>query len=145
LDTPLTDELWKAMFSFKRFGFPGEGGLSHGEFFLLKAIQNLSGAGVHVSRLRDRTATSLPAVSQQLGALERKQLIARSVDAADRRKIAVSLTPKGEALVAQITRGIDAGLGELIARLGEEETRTFIRLSRRLAAILEEMRAERFF
>ena len=154
MDNPLAEELFKSAACFRRLhtGFLNDGTLSRGEFFLLKAVYQLSHPPdrdnpqkVHVSHLREHVEVSMPAVSQLLGALERKRLITRNVSAQDRRRIAVTLTPEGEIKVKKTMESFQAGFCEIIDRLGEEDTRTFIRLCARIREILDELCIERFF
>ena len=153
LDNALAEELFVALSGIKRLSvrFPTGGELSPGEFFLLRSISTLSDTGdgcceqadIHVSRLRDHMETSLPAVSQTLGSLEKKRLVIRTMDAGDRRRITVSLTGKGEAAVREYTRKLTSRLGELAAMLGEEDTRAFIRICARMTAVLEPRNQEK--
>jgi DNA-binding MarR family transcriptional regulator len=149
LEPSLTEQLVVAFAGLKKLHtrFPADMALSHAEFFLLHNIALLTGqAGaahppscVNVSLLREQLDVSMPAVSQMLGTLERNHLLVRAIAPGDRRKINITLTAEGEALLARSQNYVNRTLGLIVERLGEEDTRAFIRLFGRVTAILEEL------
>jgi len=151
MDAYLATEFLESINELKRLhaGGVGDGVLSRSEFFLLRALheiaypsgEGLCHKGVHVSRICAHMRVSMPAVSQMLRALEKKQLIVRKMDVEDRRKITVSITPRGAELMHETRRRFEEGLCRVVSQLGEKDTQEFIRLCSRIKDILEETRA----
>ena len=117
-----------------------------GEFLLLQALKGHHAethGSTYVSDLHTRLPMSKPAVSQLLGGLEERGLIHREIDTGDRRKIAVTLTPEGKALMRRMQERMDGQFGLVLERFGEEDTRQLITLLSRLGDIIDEICHER--
>lgn len=99
-------------------------GISHGEYEILRMIErcqkNADGDGVTVSAVGKRIHMIAPAVSRYLRTLEDKQLIERSVNKNDRRNIYLTITPKGSAMIAEVTAAMDDFSEAVFARMGDE-------------------------
>ena len=89
-----------------------------------------------VLRLLEMTTSRVAAV---LNSLEKKGLIERCADAADRRRVLVALTERGGALCARKKEAARKRLAAVFERLGQEDTDQFIRLIRRIAQISESL------
>lgn len=123
------------------------GGLTQAEFYALYQIhehmQSHPGArGVYVSALAGRVRVSPPAVSRMLRGLERRGLVDRAVDRADRRNTYVMLTPAGEAARRDTIRQLNDYICQVLERMGREDMETLIRLWNRLADVMTEERAK---
>ncbi len=147
MDTAIKERLIKAMMSTKKMlGFTTvTSGVPFSEFMMLMYVFRLSNAdksivGVRVSKIKDQSHISLPAVSQQLRILEKKGLIERTVTAEDRRVALVSLTSSGNELISKVMLSTDQIIGELIERVGEENVNQYINLTRLMMDKLDEMR-----
>lgn len=154
-----SDQIYKSLNNLRKakffFGHMVE--LPPGEFFLLERVHSLSRGGEHgcpgclgegeqavfVSDLHEKERMSLSAVSQLLSSLERKGLVERTMSRRDRRRIAVSITPEGQALLNRAKRMMDQWLSDLIARFGEDNTRELVALLEKLNSVIEQMRKER--
>lgn len=147
MDTAIKEQLIKAMMSTKKMlGYTiVNSGVPFSEFMMLMYVFRLSQAdksvtGVRVSKIKDQSHISLPAVSQQLRILEKKGLIKRTVTDEDRRIALVSLTPSGNELISKVMLRTDQIIGELIELTGEENVSQYISLSSLLIKKLDEMR-----
>lgn len=77
--------------------------------------------GICLSDLADFLWVGLPTASKQVDDLVEKQVVCRSADATDRRRVALTLTPAGEQLVATARRPAQEAIGTMIGRLSPEE------------------------
>lgn len=116
--------------------------ISKGEFWALKIIQkanlqNESGCGVYVSTIAEHLKVTPSAISRMLKGLEEKELIERKVNKNDRRNTYVTLTEKGK----KVTKRVEAEMNEftknVISGMGEEDSRTLIRLFNKLVDTME--------
>ena len=120
---------------------PGELGLNIPEFALLKQLklreERGESGGAWLSGMGEYLRVSKAAVSQMLGALERRGLVTREPDPENRRTIIVHLTEKGNELIRDFEREFDVYLIMLIERFGEKDTREIIRLIYKFMEIIE--------
>jgi len=125
----------------RRNCLPGELGLNIPEFALLKQLKarEESGetGGAWLSGMGEYLRVSKAAVSQMLGALERRGLITREPDPSNRRTIIVKLTNKGNDMISDFESEFDIYLVMLIERFGENDTREIIRLIYKFMEIIE--------
>ena len=142
----LYDQLMRTMSRFRRLPMRMHDaiGLPPAEFHTLKRMQDFTEHGdccdespVNVSDLHDRERMSMPAVSQALGALERRGYVTRSISEQDRRKITVHLTPEGERFLVDTDRHMHETMDKVIARFGEDNMRTYLQLTEKLLTIME--------
>ena len=103
---------------------------------LLAREQRLMLAG-EISRSLSMTTSRIAAV---LNSLEKKEMIARLPDPADRRRVAVALTARGEDFCRARRREAERDFTHLLERLGEDDARQFVHLLGRVFAILGEDR-----
>jgi DNA-binding MarR family transcriptional regulator len=146
LDSVLKEQLIKAMIHSKKMLMitTAGSGVPFAEIAMLMHIFHLSskdseGCGVRVMKIKDQTHISLPAVSQQLRALEQKGLVERNTTANDRRITLVSLTPAGCEAIKRINEHTDQILGELVLKVGEDNIQQYVLLSQTIMKSLEEM------
>lgn len=147
MDNELRDRLMHAMFRFKKVGmiFPPGLDIHMGELFVMRSIDGNCPFPDHpspVSDLPKHLMISKPAMSQLLNGLEKKGYLVREIDKADRRKISVTLTPKGQEILAATKDYADNMLDTVIARFGEENLLQLLALFTRLSDISEEVRQE---
>ena len=116
-------------------------GLSPGEFDVLGALRR-AGEPYRLScgELAETTLLTCSGMTHRLDVLERRGLIRRSPDEADRRRVMVQLTEEGLARVDQAAELRTRDSGELMARLGEGDRRELERLLGRLLGLLGEGR-----
>ena len=119
----------------------GELGLNIPEFALLKQLklreERGETRGAWLSGMGEYLRVSKAAVSQMLGALEKRGLITRKPDPDNRRTILVNLTDKGNEMIVDFESEFDIYLVMLIERFGEKDTREIIRLIYKFMEIVE--------
>ena len=107
--------------------YAGEG-LSVPEWRVLAHL-NHSGA-VSVRDIHDRVSLDKSVVSRAATRLDRAGLLRKSVDAGDRRLVALELTPEGRALMARLSVLAEGFQAQLMAELGPEAAATLAALER---------------
>ena len=124
-------------------GIHGSHDVNPGELMFLKQIhaRKSSGdcSGNWLSSMSDCLHISKAAVSQMLGALEKKGFITRETNPDNRREIIVSLTKEGEKRMDEIQRSFDEKTDMLIERFGVEDTKELIRLVNKMTEIIGEV------
>lgn len=144
MDALLKEQFIRSMLSSKRMMMitTMNAGIPFSEFGMLMHIHRLSSAdesqtGVQVTRIKDQTHISLPAVSQQLKSLENKGLVVRSTTKEDRRITLVSLTPSGCDILKGVKESTDEIMEQLIDIVGEEEIKQYIKISGNIMKALD--------
>lgn len=94
--------------------------------------------GVRVSELSKESDLPMPAVSRILASLEKKGIIERHSDPDDRRSTFVYISEQGKKESDRITQTLNDFFTHVTERFGEEETRMYTALTRRLTDIMEE-------
>jgi DNA-binding MarR family transcriptional regulator len=152
----LKSELVHVMFRLKGIGAPGPGGRRMAGLFRCRHGVNMAelafmtnllpegedGLNIRhsgLSEMREYLCVSKAAVSQMVGALERKGFVTRETDPGNRRRIIVSLTEQGEEALKAVHQEFDYYVTEIIARFGETDMRQLIRLVGRLADTIAEV------
>jgi DNA-binding MarR family transcriptional regulator len=138
-------ELVRLIFRSKNIGlrFPSaiggnERDINMAEAALMKGIadKTLDSEG---AKIQEALCINKAAVSQMLGVLERKGYINRETNKDNRRKIILTLTPKGQRAVKNTERTIDTLLSEIIKRFGENDMELFVPQFNRFADIIAEL------
>ena len=89
----------------------------------LRALDAAVGEPITVSRLGADLKLSSGAVTALVDRLERHGMVRRTRDAGDRRRVLVSLTPKAEALGADLLEPIAHRIGQAVSDLDAEALR----------------------
>ena len=136
LYTLLAKELLEA-FDRKKKGPPHEGvsASMRGEMAVLRMLaseENPVTAG-HISKTLCMTTSRIAAV---LGSLQKKELIERICDKEDKRRVLVTLTPKGLALCKARKQRVINDMSYMLSQLGEEDAKHFVRLTKRVHDIM---------
>ncbi len=132
-------DLFQLMKQFPRLRFkqyatdgltPGEQGL------LVMLVMNFDGAGkaLKVTELSNLLQVTPAGVTHLLNPLEESGHIERLQDPHDRRIVRVALTPKGTRAAEVLMRAVQEQLAGLVDHLGEEDSRTLLRLLGRAIA-----------
>lgn len=79
---------------------------------------------------------AMSSASQMVERLVGQGVVHREQDAGNRRQLVIRLTPAGEALVAELQRGILAGYARILERLGDEEQEVLVQSFENIARIL---------
>ena len=118
--------------------------LSPTELGLIAAISSNSlnctdDSEITISDIKGKLDVSMPAISQTLSSLEKKELIRREVAQQDRRKVTVLLTPLGEDVLNKVKNHANDMVDEIINHLGEEDTKELIRIFGRMNEIANDL------
>ncbi|MDR2610368.1 MAG: MarR family transcriptional regulator [Clostridiales Family XIII bacterium] len=98
-----------------------------GERFALFYLIHTDG-GVTPGDITRATHTSSARVAMVLKTLEAKGYISRSPDPQDRRKVLVSVTKAGRAIIAREQKELIKIIATIFERMGERDTTEFVRL-----------------
>jgi DNA-binding MarR family transcriptional regulator len=144
----LKEQLVRSIFRFRKIGLTYHLGydVNMSEIAVMTGIaRNTEGEGARfcASDIQNNLYITKPAVSQLYGSLEKKGYILREIDTSDRRKILVTLTPKGAEVLKALKEDTSLLLEGVIARLGEGDTRQMIELFNRFADISEDIKGEK--
>ena len=143
----LKEQFMHAMFHFRK----GMIGLFHvhevnmTELGVLKGLAGHArghGRGINVSAMQGHLHVTKAAISQSLGALEKKGCVIRETDPENRRKIVVTLTERGRQTLRDTERRTEQMMNKMFTRFGEENTRQFIAFIEQLSDISEEIKRE---
>lgn len=121
--------------------------VSMAELALMKAIKDNDmnaedNAGI--ADIQCLLFTTKSAISQMFSALEKKEYLNRGIDKNNRRKLVVTLTPKGQEVLNIMEDEINLLLTKIISRAGEENTLQLIQLIHLFADAMDEIKDEAF-
>lgn len=108
-----------------------------GEMFVLNYLKNHNNQA-HPKNLSDEMIVSTARIAVILNNLEQNQLIARIPDPKDNRQTIVKLSEKGILLLEEHHNEIVKYMVKILNKLGEEDTKEYIRIQRKLMNILSE-------
>jgi Transcriptional regulators len=108
----------------------------HGEIRILHFIKE-KGRAVLPSELSADSFTSSARIAMALRGLERKGLVIRETDKLDRRRVLVTITEKGEKMINERHDALKRVIGKILDELGEEDTKEYVRITGRIAEIIE--------
>jgi DNA-binding MarR family transcriptional regulator len=74
-----------------------------------------------IGQIAEHEHVQPPSASRIVSTLERKGLVVRRTDGADRRRVVIALSPDGEAYVAEVRRAGTSWLGSRLAELDDDE------------------------
>ena len=96
--------------------------MSDGQFAVLAALKV---HGPHtLGELAERERVSAPSMNRTVNCLQESGYIVRGADERDGRKVVISLTPEGEAVVEETARRRDAWVEASLAQLTAQERQT---------------------
>ena len=95
--------------------------------------------GISSSELAEVLKVSLPRVASVVNSLESKKLIEKMVDSEDKRKTVIYITKDGKELVLAKKEEAINKITKIIEKLNEEDINEYIRLSKKIGKIVEEM------
>lgn len=114
---------------------------SHGEVRMVGFLY-CGHDGVTAGELATLLGVSTARVAATLKSLERKDIVCRRRDPKDRRRVLVYLTPHGSCEAELRFSEAVSRLAEAYRRLGEVDACEFLRLSRRMDEIAEQLNCE---
>ncbi|MDR0219920.1 MAG: MarR family transcriptional regulator [Lachnospiraceae bacterium] len=109
----------------------------HGEAFVLHFLANAE-EEVLPGEIGQAMNVSSARIAQTLNNIEKKGFITRQIDPRDRRKIKVRLTQEGKAEAEKHHQKLVAWTTAILASLGEQDAKEYIRIMGRLAEIYAE-------
>jgi len=138
-------ELMRTMLRFKQLNLGSAlGGVRRGEYMSLEALYRFhmvypEANGMYVSALAERLSMSTSAVSRMLRTLEEKEMVERSVDTEDRRNTYIRITENGRRMYKDGFRFMHQFMEKALQEMGEEDVRTLLTLTNRLADTMEKI------
>jgi len=106
-------------------------GISGAQLFVLQQLEGQPAASL--GELASRTLTDVSSVSVVVSRLVQRQLVARRASAKDGRRIELSLTARGRAILLEAPESVQARLVAALRGLRASELATFTRVVDRLA------------
>jgi DNA-binding MarR family transcriptional regulator len=146
--SPLAAELARVIFQFDRVN-PAlciQKGLRRSEFLFLAALsRNIApgSPGIKASELSSLLEVTPGAVSHVLNELEKNGYVERISDPHDRRVVLIHPTRSGLEILEDAYQQMMEGLNDLVAYLGEKDSREFVRLFSRALAYFRQNAAAR--
>lgn len=110
-------------------------GSMQGETFVLQYI-SLQNGNVVPGEISGTMDISSARIAATLNSLEKKGLITRRIDTADRRRILIGLTEAGEAAALRQHESVTQDAARMLSLLGEHDAKEFVRIIGRLAEAL---------
>lgn len=107
-------------------------GFKHGEvmfLFRLKGLEQDFPEGISVTQMSERMGVKPPSVTSVVTALEEKGMIARSMDAKDRRIIRIRLTDAGNRFIDENKMHVLIQVKGLVEYLGPEKSKMLAELA----------------
>lgn len=110
------------------------------EIALMKAVANNtadSDENANIADIQGHLFVTKGAISQMLGALEKKGYLNREIDKSNRRKLIITLTPSGKELLGKVEHKLDLLLSEIIALIGKDDAMQLISIINRISDVAE--------
>lgn len=107
-----------------RADFPGHSDIRMNELWALGKIDHAtcaSGTGISNTEIQEELQITKSAVSQMLDSLVEKGYVERTLDANDRRRMCVTITPNGKAILEKMGAHANFFAEEVSAKMGEEK------------------------
>lgn len=116
--------------------------LPQSEMNTLLAIGNVSlrKNGIQASELSAKMRVSTAATSKMLKILEKKNLIFRTVDKKDRRRVFINLTDTGKIIYEETAKAQADFMNRVFQRMGEKDLNAYLTLWEKFNCIIEEER-----
>jgi DNA-binding MarR family transcriptional regulator len=104
-------------------------------FSVWRLLASLSGtAGLTIGELADILLLQQPTVTRIVDRIEKDGLVARKSASDDRRRVIVTLTPRGRALVAGLLKDAAQHQNDVLAAYSKSETETLFKVLRNVLA-----------
>ena len=117
----------------------GSTDLTMPEYALMRQF-DLKDDAADLTSVREYLAVTKASVSQILSSLEKRGLLVRQIDPANRRNLIVTLTPAGIGHLRQKEAQVEQRLQELLDELGKKDALQFITLINKMNTILSAKR-----
>lgn len=130
----LADDLMMKMLQFKKKRSKILSPIMPGDVVTLDFLTRQKEA-VTPGEISEKMDMSTAHVAKLLGSLERQGFVERNVDPADRRRVHVTATEEGRALMTAHRAEICADTTRLLSQLGEHDAQEFLRILDRIIEI----------
>lgn len=117
------------------------GKLARGEIFLLNFVYKCGGTA-RPGEMSEALGTSSARIAAAVNSLEKKQYVCRQNDPADKRRTLVHITEGGKRYVEACRRFVTEQVAHVLEKLGERDTKEFLRISQKIAGISQELALE---
>ena len=107
---------------------------SSGEYGILYSLHQV-GRAYSAGELAYLLGLTPGRITNILKALEKKKLVVRKHDPADKRRVLVSLTDYGREYVCKVYADSEQAFRQLVTAIGEEDCRNFIRITKKIFAL----------
>ena len=150
----IKEQLMISMFRFRKIGMTFPAGLnvqlkeldvSMAELALMKGVADNeidSKENINIADIQNYLFVTKAAVSQMYAALEKKGYLNREIDKNNRRKLIVTLTPKGHEILGVMEDKMVQLLSKVISTVGEDNTKQLISSINCFADALEGLKDE---
>ncbi len=91
------------------------------------------------SKISDKMGISTARVAVILNRLEDRNLILRTIDPKDRRRILIELTPEGHRLAEAEHKNVVEMVARMLKLLGDYDSQEFVRLIKKIATLSDEI------
>lgn len=111
--------------------------MMHGEMAVIRLLDHAEGgllAG-EISRKLNMTTARIAAV---LNSLEKKNMIRRQADPADKRRVMVSITAAGQEISRKKREEIRLHMRRMLEQMGEHDAAEYVRLTRRAFELMHD-------
>ena len=138
----LTQEFFQLLKRFSRLRWEKSDfqGLKRSEFEFLIILEMMLGEGaqaIPASELSNQMQITPAGVTHLINPLERAGFVERLQDPSDRRVVLIGLTPEGKDLAKILIQEAHDSLVGVVEYLGEEDSRTLVRLMSSMISYLE--------
>ncbi|AYC28437.1 MarR family winged helix-turn-helix transcriptional regulator [Paenisporosarcina cavernae] len=133
----LAEELMESMIRVRKLSLNKQlDNVSFGERKIL-AYLHYHNNGATSGELSEKLDLTTPRVASTLKSLEKKAFIKRVQDPSDKRVVIVTVTKEGREFVKREREEAQTALSYLLQELGEEDSKDFTRIMKRIATIKE--------
>lgn len=125
-----------------RLRFRNHGDLAMMEFLMLLGVSVLlenTGGLLTLSDIIEVTGMTMSAASRKISILEKKGFLSKRASESDKRKYYITLTEQGKALCEKERLAKRAWVQQIIARMGEEDTKQMLNLVNKMFDIIEDL------
>lgn len=112
--------------------------MTQGELFILSYLEKHNGHALP-GELAEAMGVSTARISTALNNMEKKEFILRKADHHDRRRVDVTITPKGSKYIIDKCNELMEQRKKLLNELGNEDAKDFIRILGRIVDISEKL------
>ena len=109
-------------------------GFSHGELLILTYLTENEG-GIYAGNLCEKLDMTTPRISAAISSLQKKGLVTKETDTADRRKVRIYITSDGLELISQKKAELTATIEQILRALGDEDAKEYVRITSRINAL----------